>query len=141
MCIINRVKTNQCCGCSACVSVCPKECLTLNADKNGFLQVKLSKHNCIECGLCSFTCPSKIEVRDISIKEVVGRNYKFSTQSIIEIIHKQREEISKKYQIKLGYRILIKSVPLTLLRLLGKSDYYKYDKHKKKEERQISAHP
>lgn len=76
MCIINRVKTNQCCGCSACVSVCPKECLTLNADKNGFLQVKLSKHNCIECGLCEKVCPvlNQREEKELEIEAFAVKN-------------------------------------------------------------------
>lgn len=76
MCIINRVKTNQCCGCSACVSICPKECLTLNADKNGFLQVKLSKHNCIECGLCEKVCPvlNQREEKELEIEAFAVKN-------------------------------------------------------------------
>lgn len=57
MCVINRVKKADCCGCSACVSACPKQCLEMKSDKQGFLQVKLSKNNCIECGICEKVCP------------------------------------------------------------------------------------
>ena len=57
MCIINRVAKTDCCGCSACVSACPKQCLEMKSDNQGFLQVKLSKNNCIECGICEKVCP------------------------------------------------------------------------------------
>lgn len=76
MCIINRVSKADCCGCSACVSVCPKQCLEMKEDKEGFLQVKLSKNNCIECGICEGVCPvlSKNNEKEKEIEAFAVKN-------------------------------------------------------------------
>lgn len=47
----------NCCGCSACVQVCPKQCISLYEDKEGFLYPCVDKTKCIECGLCEKVCP------------------------------------------------------------------------------------
>lgn len=46
-----------CCGCSACALRCPKQCITMNADEEGFLYPKLNIETCINCGLCEQVCP------------------------------------------------------------------------------------
>lgn len=46
-----------CCGCSACVQTCPKQCISLIADKEGFLYPQVNQELCIECGLCENVCP------------------------------------------------------------------------------------
>lgn len=46
-----------CCGCSACASVCPKKCITMKEDVEGFLYPETDKETCIECGLCEKVCP------------------------------------------------------------------------------------
>lgn len=47
----------DCCGCSACVQVCPKQCIGLSADNEGFLYPQVDTSVCIECGLCEKVCP------------------------------------------------------------------------------------
>lgn len=46
-----------CTGCTACASVCPRACITMVADENGFLCPVIDAESCIECGLCEKTCP------------------------------------------------------------------------------------
>lgn len=48
---------NECCGCSACYSICPRRCITMRADAEGFLYPEINKANCIQCGLCEKVCP------------------------------------------------------------------------------------
>ena len=55
--MINNTDKHNCCGCSACASVCPKACITMQADEEGFLYPKVDVSNCIDCGLCEKTCP------------------------------------------------------------------------------------
>lgn len=52
---------NQCCGCSACMAVCPKSCIQMKADtKTGFhYPVSVHPDDCIHCGLCQEVCPDK----------------------------------------------------------------------------------
>ena len=47
----------DCCGCSACVQRCPKQCITLKEDNEGFLYPIVDKKTCIDCGLCEKVCP------------------------------------------------------------------------------------
>lgn len=47
----------DCCGCSACVQKCPKHCIALKEDNEGFLYPVVDKENCIGCGLCEKVCP------------------------------------------------------------------------------------
>lgn len=54
-----------CTGCTACASVCPKACITMVADENGFLCPVIDTESCIECGLCEKTCPIITSVKVI----------------------------------------------------------------------------
>lgn len=48
----------ECCGCSACESICPQSIIKLKADEEGFRMPKIEDETlCIECGLCEKVCP------------------------------------------------------------------------------------
>lgn len=47
----------DCCGCHACVSICAKHCITMQADEEGFLYPIVDKDVCTDCGLCEKVCP------------------------------------------------------------------------------------
>ena len=55
--MINIVNKSFCCGCAACVQICPKKCISLTEDKEGFLYPIVDKAICIDCGLCEKVCP------------------------------------------------------------------------------------
>lgn len=55
--MINIVDKKNCCGCSACVQKCPKQCISLVEDNEGFLYPVVDNEICIECGLCEKVCP------------------------------------------------------------------------------------
>jgi len=55
--MINILDKKDCCGCSACVQKCPKQCITLKEDNEGFLYPIVDKKICIDCGLCEKVCP------------------------------------------------------------------------------------
>ena len=46
-----------CCGCSACCQACPKHCIKLETDIEGFKYPKVNQQECIGCGLCEKVCP------------------------------------------------------------------------------------
>lgn len=49
----------DCCGCTACSSICPKEAIQMLEDEKGFLYPHISKELCVECGLCEKVCNYK----------------------------------------------------------------------------------
>ncbi len=46
-----------CCGCEACVQVCPKQCIKFTRDKEGFFYPIVDTNICVNCGLCEKVCP------------------------------------------------------------------------------------
>lgn len=51
------VEWNNCCGCSACATKCPKGAIGMKPNKEGFLHPEIDKNLCIECGACEKVCP------------------------------------------------------------------------------------
>lgn len=49
----------ECCGCGACMEICPVQAITMREDREGFLYPKINKNKCIDCGQCSLVCPMK----------------------------------------------------------------------------------
>lgn len=47
----------DCCGCSACATACPKQCISMEEDNEGFLYPIIDKNKCIDCSLCEKVCP------------------------------------------------------------------------------------
>ncbi len=51
--------SNLCVGCSACASICPKRCIEMKKNSDGFsYPVLMHPTNCIECGMCERVCPT-----------------------------------------------------------------------------------
>lgn len=48
---------NNCCGCFACSSVCPKQCIQMVEDEEGFIYPEVNKDICVDCHLCEKVCP------------------------------------------------------------------------------------
>lgn len=47
----------DCCGCEACVQICPANCISFTADKEGFYYPSADNKLCIHCNLCEKVCP------------------------------------------------------------------------------------
>lgn len=55
--MIELAPYNQCTGCSACSSVCPKSCIAMREEKDGSLFPHIDHDICIECHSCQRACP------------------------------------------------------------------------------------
>lgn len=55
--MLSIVDPSRCCGCSACVQRCPKQCISLREDAEGFLYPEVDASLCVDCGLCEQVCP------------------------------------------------------------------------------------
>ena len=53
----------QCCGCTACKSICPKNSITMIEDIEGFLYPQVNINTCVNCGACNNVCPIENPVK------------------------------------------------------------------------------
>lgn len=49
-------KKEDCCGCTACMTICPVKAITMVPDKEGFPYPVIDEEKCIHCDLCRKTC-------------------------------------------------------------------------------------
>jgi coenzyme F420-reducing hydrogenase beta subunit len=73
----------SCTGCGACRTICPKQCISMVHDEEGFYFPKIDKNICIECGKCDDICPVLNLIKPVidkktyygwSKKEIVRKN-------------------------------------------------------------------
>lgn len=55
--MIDVISSKKCCGCEACRQICPKDCISIVIDEEGFSYPKVNLENCIDCHLCEKVCP------------------------------------------------------------------------------------
>jgi len=49
----------ECCGCSACMDICPQNAITMKEDKWGYIYPHIDEHICTNCGACINICAYK----------------------------------------------------------------------------------
>lgn len=54
--MININRPKDCCGCSACASICSHNAITMKPDALGFLYPTVDAEKCVDCGLCEKVC-------------------------------------------------------------------------------------
>lgn len=55
--MINITDKHNCVGCRACEQICPKQCISISGDNEGFIYPAVDQDRCIECHLCEKVCP------------------------------------------------------------------------------------
>lgn len=66
MSVFNKDKA-ACCGCNACAEICPKHCIQMVEDAQGFIYPQVDSSVCVECGMCEKVCP--LEVANLSLRK------------------------------------------------------------------------
>ncbi len=75
--MVDITDKKNCCGCTACFQRCPKHCITLSEDSEGFLYPQVDESICIECGLCEKVCPilsPQSKITPLSVLAAKNRN-------------------------------------------------------------------
>lgn len=47
----------ECCGCTACCSICPNQAIVMEPDVEGYLYPKIDDSKCVRCYQCLRVCP------------------------------------------------------------------------------------
>ncbi|MDO4467506.1 MAG: 4Fe-4S dicluster domain-containing protein [Bacillota bacterium] len=53
------IHKEDCCGCSACMAICPRQAIRMEEDEEGFFYPFLDEQKCVSCFLCEKVCPQK----------------------------------------------------------------------------------
>lgn len=75
--MINGVGKKKCTGCFACYSVCPRKCIEMVADVEGFLYPEVDDTRCVHCGMCKQVCVAQcrtMEKQKSSIYAAANKN-------------------------------------------------------------------
>lgn len=68
--MIQITNPSDCCGCTACVSICPHNAIKMKPDALGFLYPHVDTSNCTNCGLCEKICAFTTSYdRSLNLKE------------------------------------------------------------------------
>lgn len=55
--MVNLYKEKEnCCGCTACVNICPSHSITMERDEEGFVYPVIDENTCTSCGACVKVC-------------------------------------------------------------------------------------
>lgn len=57
--MINISHPENCCGCTACASICRHDAIEMRPDSLGFLYPHVDENKCVKCGLCDKVCSFK----------------------------------------------------------------------------------
>ena len=63
--MLELINKANCCGCTACKSICPKNAIKMQEDEEGFLYPVIEQDKCINCGLCQKVCPILNKVQEV----------------------------------------------------------------------------
>lgn len=66
----------DCCGCTACASICAHHCITMHEDAEGFKYPQVDTTACVDCGLCEKVCPILHPESDNNILQVIAAKNK-----------------------------------------------------------------
>ena len=53
----NPDSRGKCCGCGGCETTCPKQAISMQYDREGFLYPVVNSERCVDCGKCTKVCP------------------------------------------------------------------------------------
>lgn len=77
--MIQIIDKSQCCGCTACASICVHQAITMQPDKSGFKYPVVDENRCTRCGLCLKVCsfsPNYYNFDNLPVPDVYAARHK-----------------------------------------------------------------
>lgn len=83
--MVDILEKFKCTGCTACYNICPKQCITMESDNEGFWYPNIDKNKCINCNLCEKVCPIINPIKKDDSKKiayaVINKDFKVRLKS------------------------------------------------------------
>ena len=88
---IEEIEKNQCTGCGLCAEKCPKGCILMIEDREGFRFPQIDSSKCIQCGICFSKCPTTsiaefLKIDQSKVVEVTKNGLKVYKEKLIKTI-------------------------------------------------------
>ncbi len=83
---VDTKKPEECCGCTACESICPHGAIQMEADALGFLYPRIDDAKCVDCSLCVKVC---------QFRDDYARDKKWETPKVYAVRLKDESELMK----------------------------------------------
>lgn len=74
--MINIKKKEDCCGCTACLNVCPVNAISMKIDEEGFEYPYINNNICVGCNKCEYVCPIKEKKGNVELLEAYAAQHK-----------------------------------------------------------------
>lgn len=84
--MIKIVDKSQCCGCTACASICKHKAISMQPDRLGFLYPIVDEAKCTDCGLCEKVCAFHADY---------DKSFNLQTPDVYAVRHKRMDEIER----------------------------------------------
>ncbi len=84
--MIDIIDKKNCCGCTACASICAHHAISMQPDALGFLYPVVDKDKCVNCGVCDKVCAFNGEY---------DKSYNFDYPLAYAARHKDLKQIQK----------------------------------------------
>lgn len=84
--MIKILDPSDCCGCTACATICPYDAISMKPDRLGFLYPNVNKDKCVNCGLCEKVC---------AFKDDYDKSHLLETPIAYAVRHKDETEVLK----------------------------------------------
>lgn len=67
--ILKTVKDGLCTGCGTCISICPREAISMTIDNDRYIYIPQLNHDkCANCGICYNACPGHgVDFKDLNL--------------------------------------------------------------------------